>query len=70
MAVALSATPEGPTTLLIDEFASVLDRTTARCLCHALRRWLRHAPHTRIIAATAHDDVAPWLEPDLHTTTP
>jgi ABC-type ATPase with predicted acetyltransferase domain len=70
LALALSAAPAGPTTLLIDEFASVLDRTTARCLCHALRRWLRHAPHARIIAATAHDDIAPWLEPDIHVTTP
>ncbi|HYE63583.1 MAG TPA: AAA family ATPase [Phycisphaerales bacterium] len=27
-----------PVTLIIDEFASVLDRATARCLCYALRR--------------------------------
>lgn len=54
-------------TLAIDEFASVLDRTTARCLCYALRRLLGSldAPPV-ILLATAHDDVRAWLTP-THT---
>jgi len=55
--------PTTPTTLIIDEFASVLDRPTARCLCFALRRFLARQPLT-VILATAHDDVRAWLSPD------
>ena len=58
----------GPTLLLVDEFASVLDRTTARCLCSALRRWLAGftaGPAPTAVLATAHDDVRAWLTPDL-----
>jgi ABC-type ATPase with predicted acetyltransferase domain len=51
--------------ILIDEFASVLDRTTARCLCHSLRRRMRRMS-ARVVAATAHDDVIAWLSPDVH----
>ena len=68
LAGALGEVGEGPGTVLIDEFASVLDRTTARCLCHALRRWLRGS-RARIVAATAHDDIGAWLEPDVHVRT-
>lgn len=53
-------------TLFADEFASTLDRTTARALCHTLSRWIRTSPAPRtIILATAHDDVAAWLRPDV-----
>jgi hypothetical protein len=70
----MPATPTPPTTILIDEFASTLDRTTARCLCHALRRWLartnEQGSRVRLIIATAHHDVARWLEPDLVAVVP
>lgn len=57
--------PASEPLLLIDEFASALDRVTARTLCLCLRRWAaRH--RVRVVCATAHDDVAPWLAPDLH----
>lgn len=57
--------PASEPLLLIDEFASALDRVTARTLCLCLRRWAaRHS--VRVVCATAHDDVAPWLSPDLH----
>jgi len=56
------------TTLVIDEFASTLDRATARCVCLALRRWLATAARAgisfRLVCATAHDDVVEWLRPD------
>lgn len=64
----------GSLTLLIDEFASTLDRTTARCLCLAMRRWLSRAQRDgqliRIITATAHHDIARWLEPDMTIVVP
>ncbi len=58
---AAGATP----TLLADEFASTLDRTTARSLSLTLRRWLASAPPLRLILATAHDDLLEPLKPDL-----
>ncbi len=50
-------------TLLIDEFASVLDRHTASVLARLVRRWAR-ASGVRVICATAHDDVLEPLGPD------
>ena len=53
--------------LFIDEFASVLDRATARALCLALSRLTRASTHRSIsvVLATAHDDVREWLAADL-----
>ncbi|CAG0981001.1 hypothetical protein PHYC_01765 [Phycisphaerales bacterium] len=63
LAVALSmAGPEA--TILCDEFTSGLDRTTARCVAMGVRRWATRAA-ARVICATSHDDVVPWLAPDL-----
>ncbi|MDX2118734.1 MAG: hypothetical protein SFY96_11175 [Planctomycetota bacterium] len=53
-----------PRWLLIDEFVSTLDRPAARGVCRALRRHARDV-NCRVIVATAHDDVATWLEPDM-----
>ncbi|MFZ2873397.1 MAG: ATP-binding cassette domain-containing protein [Phycisphaerales bacterium] len=68
LALALHEAQSGPAAqplLLVDEFASALDRVTARTLCMCLRRWTaRH--QVRVVCATAHDDVAPWLAPDIH----
>jgi ABC-type ATPase with predicted acetyltransferase domain len=52
-------------TLILDEFASTLDRLSARCLCSALSRWIRASGRVRVVCATAHDDLLPWLEPTL-----
>lgn len=67
LALALHEAQSGPVAqplLVIDEFASALDRTTARTLCLCLRRWAARE-HVRVVCATAHDDVAPWLAPDV-----
>lgn len=48
--------------LLIDEFASVLDRVTARALCLSVATCVRHQ-HRLLIVATAHTDVLAWLSP-------
>lgn len=51
-------------TLFIDEFAACLDRTTARSVAVTLARGIRREKHTRLVVATAHDDVLEWLRPD------
>jgi ABC-type ATPase with predicted acetyltransferase domain len=76
LALAMSACADdpGPLTVQVDEIASTLDRTTARCLCRALRRWLvrqvADGRDLRLIVATAHSDVAEWLDPDLVAVVP
>lgn len=54
-----------PVTLLVDEWCSTLDRVTAHGVSRAIARWVR-AAGLRLVVATAHDDVAHWLAPDLH----
>ncbi len=54
----------GGVLLVIDELASTLDRTTARTLCHSLRRWAKRAG-VRVLAASAHDDCKEFLSPRL-----
>ncbi len=57
--------PRCNTLVIIDEFCSTLDRVTARCVARTLRRWCDRQPRVRIICATAHDDLADALSPDL-----
>lgn len=62
----LRAGRRGATALLVaDEFASCLDRGTARGLCRTLARWARSRGGSRVACATAHDDVLEWLNPDV-----
>ncbi len=49
--------------IVCDEFASALDRLTARSLCRCVRRAV--APTQRLVVATAHDEIATLLDPDL-----
>jgi len=55
---------EARATLLIDEFASILDRTTGVNLARTLRRFARRSG-VRVVCATAHDDILEPLAPDL-----
>ena len=64
IAMAKARSPR-PTWILLDEFCSTLDRVSACCVARTLRRWSRQANHVRIVCATAHDDIAVPLEPDL-----
>lgn len=52
-------------TLIVDELASTLDRTTACCVAATLRRWTSMTPGVRVVCATAHDDLAGSLRPDV-----
>ena len=51
---------------VVDEFTSALDRPTAKSAAAATRRALDRGVFEarRHVAATCHDDVAEWLEPD------
>jgi GNAT superfamily N-acetyltransferase len=52
------------TWVLLDEFASVLDRVTAAGVAATVRRWARRDGRVRVVAATAHADMARLLGPD------
>lgn len=66
MAVAMEEVERcaGAATLILDEFASTLDRTTAAALSRTLRRWASTQP-CRVVCATAHDDLLESLAPDV-----
>jgi len=50
--------------VLMDEFCSPLDRVTAHNVACSLRRWISTTNHT-FIAASAHDDLLEFLEPEV-----
>jgi ABC-type dipeptide/oligopeptide/nickel transport system ATPase subunit len=51
-------------TLIVDEFASLLDPTAARSLCRTLRRWVTSRP-IRAICASPDDSLLESLGPDV-----
>ena len=54
-----------PTTLLCDEFCSLLDPETAAVVAHTFRKTLTRTPHLRAILATSRPDLLKPLRPDL-----
>jgi len=52
------------TTIVVDEFLSTLDRETAKALAFSFQKMLRRES-VRLIAATAHNDIETYLQPDL-----
>jgi predicted ABC-type transport system involved in lysophospholipase L1 biosynthesis ATPase subunit len=48
----------------IDEFTSCLDRVVARSCSAAVGKFLRQSGRPRLVIATCHEDVLPWLAPD------
>ena len=50
--------------IALDEFTSVVDRTVAQVASHATQKALRRQGTKRLVAATCHFDVIPWLQPD------
>jgi ABC-type ATPase with predicted acetyltransferase domain len=66
LTIAAARRAQRPNPLLIaDEFASALDRLSAMSLCFSVRRLLAGLRGVRLAAASAHDDVAQWLRPDV-----
>jgi energy-coupling factor transporter ATP-binding protein EcfA2 len=57
------AHPDGGRPIVCDEYTSVVDRTVARIGSAAVARAVR-ARNLTFIAATCHDDVEEWLQPD------
>jgi GNAT superfamily N-acetyltransferase/ABC-type thiamine transport system ATPase subunit len=49
---------------VIDEYTSVVDRNVAMSTSNALRRYVGERGLKRIVIATCHRDVLPWLQPD------
>lgn len=66
LARALAAHCDNPHGLVVcDEFTSVVDRHAAQLASAAIARAIRNDRICcRLVAVTAHDDVAPWLAPD------
>jgi ABC-type ATPase with predicted acetyltransferase domain len=56
-----------PGWIVIDEFLAVVDRCTARAVAASVRRAWNQVPgeRPRLVVATAHDDLAGALRPDL-----
>lgn len=53
--------------MLIDEFLTTLDRETAAAVARSFRRAAREfAPEVRVVVATAHEDLAEHVAPDVH----
>lgn len=48
----------------IDEFTSVVDRNVAKSCSAAISRYVRERGLSRMVFATCHYDVIPWLSPD------
>ena len=65
LAMAAADKTDAPTTILADEFASVLDSATANALALGISRWIRSSRYIRFVAATARDEVLEPLNPDL-----
>lgn len=50
--------------VMLDEFTSVVDRSVAKSLSVALRRYVDGKGLQGLVLATCHYDVIPWLDPD------
>lgn len=50
--------------LAVDEYTSVVDRNVAMAASNSLSRYIRQHKNRRLIVATCHRDVLPWLQPD------
>lgn len=51
-------------TIVVDEFTSVVDRQVAQIGAHAVAKYVRRHDALRFVAATCHYDVTDWLQPD------
>lgn len=48
----------------LDEFTSVVDRNTAKSLSYAIQKHFRRTGMKRLVIASCHNDIIPWLNPD------
>lgn len=52
------------TDAVVDEFTSTVDRDTARSMARSFSRLVQQRGYRRVVLATPHADIVPWLEPD------
>lgn len=55
--------------LVVDEYTSVVDRTTAKSMSNALQKYIRRN-NMKVVFASCHDDIVDWLQPDWTYTLP
>jgi len=60
-----SAEVAGGAWVIADEFCAPLDRATAQSVAIGVRRWARGHAGVRVLCATAHEDMARLLRPDV-----
>ena len=63
MAMALAFAARDSSALLLDEFTTVVDRHAAKIGCVAFAKKI-HQANIRLVAASCHDDILEWLQPD------
>lgn len=64
MARLMLEAPRG-STIVVDEFTSVVDRQVAQIGAHAVAKYVRRQrPDLKLVVATCHYDVSDWLQPD------
>ena len=49
---------------VFDEFTSVVDRSSAKCASHAIRRYVTQEGLRGVVFASCHYDIVEWLQPD------
>lgn len=52
------------TTIVIDEWTSVVDRTVAKVMSHCLSKFSTRFPQKKIILLSCHFDIIDWINPD------
>jgi ABC-type Mn2+/Zn2+ transport system ATPase subunit/GNAT superfamily N-acetyltransferase len=62
--VALARRLVTPGLAVVDEFTSVVDRQVAQIASHAVQKFIRKTPGRKFVAASCHEDIVPWLQPD------
>jgi len=55
---------EAPSPVVVDEFTSVVDRQVAQIGAHAVQKFIRRTADRQFVAASCHDDIVEWLQPD------
>tara|TARA_Y100000593_G_C4290984_1_gene328221 strand:+ start:40 stop:720 length:681 start_codon:yes stop_codon:yes gene_type:complete len=54
---------EDGSTILVDEFTSVVNRDVAKAMSNSIQKYIRRT-NKKIILASCHDDIMEWLQPD------
>lgn len=50
--------------VVLDEWTSVVDRTVAKIMSHALQKFVRSQANKQVVIISCHYDIVQWLDPD------